>query len=463
MEDLIKGELDWHNKVNENFHEVDSQMAEKANKGSGATIIIAASNASDNSKLTANYLCDGINDYDIIMNAINNLPHADFKTPVGVLNAPFGKIIFTEGVFKLNTKIVLPFGSHIIAEGMGRCYQDCDFGGNGGTIISSSDPHGILKLPFKTEWGDNITFIARDLDFRQDGELLASEIAVNCVGLMSGGLENIGVINDHNISGITSQQGMGLNLNIGAYGNTAFARDIDVGAFGQGNGVYCMECGANHLVMDNIHLNGGQVSNLALKITYMGDRFYIGSLHLFQFGKTDGSTALKLLRVEHTQGPSRMSGQIGNLSFESCYKGTTQTDYFIQIDDNADLQIDRIIDNNQAAPNLNLLYGSYDKVSVKTYCGTNKQAKGGFWIPTPAVPSITPDGTAFGQENKATNNYPFPMQVFIPSFPTDCILNIQDGILSNKTVGKPASFILAPGQSVFFTKSVPASWIWLGM
>ncbi|WP_338433464.1 hypothetical protein [Clostridium tyrobutyricum] len=30
MEDLIKGELDWHNKVNENFHEVDSQMAEKA-------------------------------------------------------------------------------------------------------------------------------------------------------------------------------------------------------------------------------------------------------------------------------------------------------------------------------------------------------------------------------------------------------------------------------------------------
>lgn len=28
MEDLIKGELDWHNKVNENFHEVDSQMAD---------------------------------------------------------------------------------------------------------------------------------------------------------------------------------------------------------------------------------------------------------------------------------------------------------------------------------------------------------------------------------------------------------------------------------------------------
>ena len=32
MEDLIKGELDWHNKVNENFHEVDSQMAENTNK-----------------------------------------------------------------------------------------------------------------------------------------------------------------------------------------------------------------------------------------------------------------------------------------------------------------------------------------------------------------------------------------------------------------------------------------------
>lgn len=31
MEDLIKGELDWHNKVNENFHEVDSQMADKVN------------------------------------------------------------------------------------------------------------------------------------------------------------------------------------------------------------------------------------------------------------------------------------------------------------------------------------------------------------------------------------------------------------------------------------------------
>ncbi|MBV4447738.1 SGNH/GDSL hydrolase family protein [Clostridium tyrobutyricum] len=32
MEDLIKGELDWHNKVNENFHEVDSQMAEIPNQ-----------------------------------------------------------------------------------------------------------------------------------------------------------------------------------------------------------------------------------------------------------------------------------------------------------------------------------------------------------------------------------------------------------------------------------------------
>ncbi|MBV4422915.1 glycoside hydrolase family 55 protein [Clostridium tyrobutyricum] len=30
MEDLIKGELDWHNKVNSNFHEVDSQMADIA-------------------------------------------------------------------------------------------------------------------------------------------------------------------------------------------------------------------------------------------------------------------------------------------------------------------------------------------------------------------------------------------------------------------------------------------------
>lgn len=32
MEDLIKGELDWHNKINENFHEVDSQMADISNK-----------------------------------------------------------------------------------------------------------------------------------------------------------------------------------------------------------------------------------------------------------------------------------------------------------------------------------------------------------------------------------------------------------------------------------------------
>ncbi|WP_147564688.1 SGNH/GDSL hydrolase family protein [Clostridium tyrobutyricum] len=51
MEDLIKGELDWHNKVNENFHEIDSQMAEKANK---TDLDVTNENIGDKSQLNTN-------------------------------------------------------------------------------------------------------------------------------------------------------------------------------------------------------------------------------------------------------------------------------------------------------------------------------------------------------------------------------------------------------------------------
>jgi len=66
MEDLIKGELDWHNKVNENFHEVDSQMAESVNKINHYGI--------DPCSQPFNVPTDGISDcYQSIINMLSNL------------------------------------------------------------------------------------------------------------------------------------------------------------------------------------------------------------------------------------------------------------------------------------------------------------------------------------------------------------------------------------------------------
>ncbi|WP_039658457.1 hypothetical protein [Clostridium tyrobutyricum] len=77
MEDLIKGELDWHNKVNENFHEIDSQMADitqrkfKPNLGTFADWAPSLGNAVDRTRIQSDidsYVKAGIEEFVMCIN-----------------------------------------------------------------------------------------------------------------------------------------------------------------------------------------------------------------------------------------------------------------------------------------------------------------------------------------------------------------------------------------------------------
>ena len=93
-----------------------------------ATLVVAASDASEASKAQADYICDGRNDYATIMSAIDVLP------------ASKGKVQLSEGTFTLGLQpITLPqIGDHepagFILEGMGE----------GATIINASADGAIV-------------------------------------------------------------------------------------------------------------------------------------------------------------------------------------------------------------------------------------------------------------------------------------------------------------------------------
>lgn len=281
---------------------------------------------------------DAINLLNTIVNTL--LPKANFVTPAGTKNAPYGSILIKPGIYHSTKRWEIPVGSHILIQGSGRAYQDTNLGSNvGGTIIASTNSTGVFYVRYTSQFGDSSTVIVRDLDFRQDGIQGHSADAVSLLGLMSGGLENVGVINDPTYSGIACQDGFGLNADVGSAGNTVFLRDIDVGSFGI-NGRYCAIIGGNHLVVDNIHLSGGNAAANALKISTIGMRMEIGNIHLFRFGDTTSNIFLIYFNAQSAAATGAVL-KIRNISFESILLKAGDTGFISRADTKSYLDVER--------------------------------------------------------------------------------------------------------------------------
>ncbi|UAK17548.1 hypothetical protein [Sporolactobacillus terrae] len=458
--DMVLGEIGKTEaaqaKINQNNA---AQLAEKANLGSGATVIIATATSSDREKKTANFVCTGVNDEVVFAQAINSLPRFQYKCVGGIFMGPTGKVLICTGKLNFGTRYSVPDGAHLIIDGIGRCYQDLAFGGNGGTIIAGTDPNGVFIAPYKTGYGDNQTVIIRNLDFRQDAVQTHNADAVNLQGLMCGGLDNVGVINDKNISGVQCQDGNGLNFNNGALGNICWVNHIEVGAFGATGGRYNAILASNHLVVDDVQLNGGSAVSNGLLVGMPGDKFTIGNIHFFGFGTPDNTTEnIQLIRVGATSTSKlRATLLIRNIAYESIY-GRGSTNAFIHFDDDkAEMIIDRV--NANSSNDVDLLYNAHSQVYVGRYTGTKiGQARGGFSLSTPTIPDLNV---------QVKNNYPYSVIVYLVTTGVGTEftgeLRIADESGNSRNLGSLRSVLLPPGFSIFFTQSVPAAWYWCGV
>lgn len=406
---------------------------------------------SSSSRNKGDYYCNGTNDEVIINQAINDLPKATFKTPSGSILAPYGKIYFSDGVFKISCRIEIPRGSRILIEGSGRSYQDIDFGGDGGTVIASYDENGALYCPYISGYGDSQTLVIRDLDFRQDIPLNHNASCVDMVGVMSGGLENVGIINDKTITGLNCQDGNGLYFNNGSLGNTCWIRDVDVGSFGI-NGRFTAVIGSNHIIVDNLHLNGGNGNANALKIATWGDRCSIRDIHFFQYKAETNNQILRLIHVDALS--SAVSNEIitiENMSYESIRKNGQNT--FITHNDNKSKIVIHRVHDNDANENINILYNAYDFVKIDYWCGKNEHSnQSGYNITQPIVPTNTND--------VVKNIHPFDVLVVLDAQRNVKMIGLDGTEISLNTV---SNFILPKTYSVKFNDSLPTTWNWYGM
>jgi hypothetical protein len=112
----------------------NSEIATKNDLSRSATVVIAASNASDKSKKGADYVCTGDSDNIIISQVIANLP------------SPGGKVLLTEGTFNISESIIVNRDNvQLSGFGMATCIK------SNGIVI------------FKTS-GNNLTFSDMMLD-----------------------------------------------------------------------------------------------------------------------------------------------------------------------------------------------------------------------------------------------------------------------------------------------------------
>lgn len=398
---------------------------------------------------------DGVtDDTQAINDAISSFPTAAFKTPAGTLTAPYGYLYFPTGVYKITSRIVLPAGSHILISGAGRAYQDVNLGSSsGGTILASTATNGILYAPVTNGFGDSSTVVLRDMDFRQDGVLGHSDAAVYLPGVMSGGCYNIGVINDYNYSGVMSQDGFGLHSDNGSLGNTFFLRDIDVGSFGA-NGRFNVVIGSNHMVVENLHINGMSGVVNGINFTSIGNRCDIGSIHFFNIG--DGTGNIKLLYFNAQSSTKiRENVVIRDISIEDIVPGPTQTNGFIlRADTKIFLDIGRMSGDRDTP---SIFAGARDWVSLG-FSGGSKltYSKPGFQITTPTLPA----GTGIG--NKVINGHPKPVRIYQANSAVG--VHIIDTSGTDIALPSPPSeFVLDPGCSVYYAGTVPESWVWYGM
>ncbi|GAI13315.1 unnamed protein product, partial [marine sediment metagenome] len=118
-----------------------SKYLDKVSPGRTATIVVAAVDASLQSRAQADFTCDGVED-DVELNAALNL-----------LPASGGRVVLSEGTFNIVDPIVIP-ANNITLRGQGRStFIDGDglATGEHGIVISGVTNCTIKKLAIQTQ------------------------------------------------------------------------------------------------------------------------------------------------------------------------------------------------------------------------------------------------------------------------------------------------------------------------
>ena len=231
-------------------------------KGSGVShYLIAASNAPQNVKNRADFVCPGIADDVYILSIINSLP----LTPAGAIRAGFalqqgprGHLAFSEGIFNFANKLTIPAGASITIQGAGCSgwqpyinnvvpgkYED-------GTLFYSTDPTGaILDVPVSTNGYPQVTLYIRDLMMMGLNPAAHNTVSMfDLSGWMCGDMINVNVVADLTVNP-SPNIGYGVNLLNGASHDMTIVRNCKVfgayyGAWRQSN-THCfvsgLDCG----------------------------------------------------------------------------------------------------------------------------------------------------------------------------------------------------------------------------
>jgi len=157
----------------------------------------------------------GTNASDVINDAINGLTFVSVRLPdsgVSVVSAPTGWIHFLPGKYCIDSPIQIPLGSRIIISGCGTTQQMIRNGINGGTQIVNSASTPALKALQKSGsvYCTGSIIYLRDIEFVQSVALASSTTGVlDLDGMAQGKLENVQVVSDYSLGGLT---GVGIRL-----------------------------------------------------------------------------------------------------------------------------------------------------------------------------------------------------------------------------------------------------------
>jgi hypothetical protein len=274
------------------------------------------------------------------------LPQVYMSTDGGSITAPAGCITWPQGNFHFATEITIPTGSHILFKGTGTCYENATHGSTsasptGCTLISSSDPNGILSAPTGGTQPTS-TFWAQDMDFREDGTMAHSSNAIYLNGVAWGGLERVGVINDPSISGLACQDGFGVYANVGNNSGLTL-NHIQIGAFASSSTRYNLYIGGSDWQTDDIFINGNGCSLNAIQVANYGARSSMGSLHLNGIGNGTAQIQLIQLQPAATGITDNRTLTIPQLALDTIVSPASQTDdWFIRNDTLSRIQIGRV-------------------------------------------------------------------------------------------------------------------------
>lgn len=289
----VTGEYDGADQVIEMLQEYEDRRISRT-----ATVVVAASDASEKSKTQADYVCDGVDDQVEIQAAIDSLPSGG------------GKVVLTEGNYSIGSSIIIK-GSYIVIEGQGMGVTTLTLANNVNDCLIKSDLSAIHDL-----------CVIRNMTLRGNKSNQSSGHGVNATGLRKSTLENLWIEN-------FKQDGIYANEDDGVSAGLAAGNSDNVNLY------YCIITNNDD---DGVHLQGS--SGFYITRTWCVSN---GNRGFFFYGKGDQQVDLYAEDNDHEgvylQGLGNLQGWIwakSNADTGLFCSGIDSCTLFILLENNSD-------------------------------------------------------------------------------------------------------------------------------